>query len=76
MSCTGLYLRLIRVYVCVCYICGDARGHQKRVLDTLVLELHAVVRHPLWMLATKLWFSTRKANVQKLRIPKIENTIC
>jgi hypothetical protein len=28
---------------------------QEKMLDTLELELQAVVRHPLWVLRTILW---------------------
>ena len=40
--------------VCVCYMCGIACGIQKRVSDSLKLELQAVVNHPMWVLGLEL----------------------
>lgn len=47
-----------------CGIWGFYRS-QKRALYPLELELHAIVRHPRWMLKFKLWSSTKAKSALK-----------
>lgn len=47
-------------YLCA-HVKGDASRGQNRVLDTLDLELYAVVSHSMWVLGTELWSLARTA---------------
>ena len=50
------------VYVCVS-VCAhkySAHGASKRALDSLVLDLQVVVRHPMWVVGTE-FISSRSA---------------
>lgn len=47
----------VSVWVCACLHC--AHGSQKRMWDTLALELQAAVSHPIWAVGTDLKPSVR-----------------
>lgn len=56
---TKFYFNNVFVSVGVCaYECSFHRG-QKRMLGPLELELQVFVRHPMWVLGTKLCKSNR-----------------
>lgn len=58
----GFTLFYLCVCVCLClcmyaHVCAGAFRGQRRVLDSLELDLLDSVSHPLWMLGSELRFS-------------------
>jgi hypothetical protein len=47
------------VHECECYVCADAPGGQKRVLDSLELNLQVVISSPTQVLRTEFSSSGR-----------------
>lgn len=70
--CLSFFLSLkfftfyLHVYMCVCvivcYMCVDAKGGPKKVLDPLELDLQVVMSHLKWVLGTKLRSFERDAS--------------
>ena len=51
------------VCVCIHYMCTNSYGGQRRESDHRELELHAIVRHPTWVLETELRSSISAGSV-------------